>query len=340
MFEQMLKEAMDAPPSPGLALAILEESRAPERALQLFQAATQVRDRHLGRTLWWTGAIEGILPCRLSPMCSYCAYPSEAPWTGPMLVTAVKALEGLGLRHLHLSGGTRAEGYDAEILAMVQAVRAVSDLAVEVNLGPSLSRSTVRSLKELGVASITSSLETTSEAVFRDAKPGDTLAGRKRLLEMAEAEGLRTRGMMLLGLGESLADRIDFLFYFKTLRHRHQLRFSRLMPLPGTRYAERPRCSPWELARTVAVARLVLPTLELGLAAGNSHDDIPLWFSAGGGNQLLGAAVTRARGKTQPGATSTPLEHGLVLTSRMAIQERYVREMGLAIRLTPPDSCV
>ncbi len=333
MFETLLTQAKQGPVGPELALALLEGSARPEHALLLFQAASELRDRHLGRTLWWTGAIEGILPCRLAPMCSYCTYRNGPPFSRAMLLEAVRALEGLGFRHLHLSGGTRLEGYDEEVLAMVRAIREVSDVRIEVNVGPSLSLPTVRALKALGISSITSSLETIRPELFRDAKPGDTLDGRKALLTMADAEGIATRAMMLLGLGETLADRIQFLFFFKQLKHAHQLRFSRLQPFPGTPYGNKPRCSPWELARTVAVARLVHPALELGLAAGNSLDDIPLWWLAGGGNQLLGAAVTRS-GK--PGATE--LAEGLCLTSRMADQARYTGEMGLAIGFAPPPA--
>ena len=86
---------------------------------------------------------------------------------------------------------------------MVEAMRAVSDIDIEVNLGPSITRETVRKLKELGVCSITSSLETFNEEMFKAAKPGDSLEKRKELLEICEAEGMATRGMMLVGLGES-----------------------------------------------------------------------------------------------------------------------------------------
>jgi biotin synthase len=253
-----------------------------------------------------------------------------------MIVVAVKALEDLGLRHLHLSGGTRLAGYDREILAMVRAVRETSSLQIEVNLGPSLGRQTVRALRDLGVRSITSSLETINEGVFRDAKPGDTFEGRMALLDMADEEGLPTRAMMLLGLGESLADRIRFLFHFRKFRRLHQIRFSRFNPGPGTPYQDKPRCSPWELARTVAVARLIHPAVELGMAAGNTHDDIPLWFLAGGGNQLLGASVNRSSKKPDAGTETMALPHGLVLSNRMASMTRQVQGMGLSVSFAPP----
>ncbi len=336
MFEEFLEIGRGGNLTPDKALCILEESRRPENALKLFQAASAVRDEHIGRDLWWTAAIEGITPCRLSPPCSYCTYVDRGIISEELLLKALSALEGLGFRHLHLSGGTNLDGYDEQVLAMVQAMRAVSDVEIEVNLGPSLSRETVRKLKDLGVCSVTSSLETINDELFRTAKPGDSLDKRKALLEMCEAEGVATRSMMLVGLGESNADRIRQLFYLSHLNGFQTLRFSRFFPFPSTSFRDRPRCSPWELARIVAVARLVMPDAQLGLAAGNSNDDMPLWFLAGGGNQLLGAGASVGRkAPDQPGTKVIEVSDNMRVVDRTEIQERYARGMGLTITKTP-----
>jgi len=336
MFEQLLEKARSGDPAPELAVRILEESRSPENALKLFGVAAELRDEHIGRELWWTAAIEGIMPCRLDPPCSYCTYSNHEIINTEFLLKALGTLEKLGFRHLHLSGGTNPAGYDNEIIAMVKAMRAVSDIDIEVNLGPSITRETVRELKRLGVSSITSSLETFNEEVFKAAKPGDSLEKRKELLEICEAEGMPTRGMMLVGLGESYEDRIAHLFYLRRFKGLVHVRFSRFSPSPSTAYRDRPRCSPWEIARTVAVARLIMPDVQLGLAAGNTHDDIPLWLLAGGGNQLLGAAAVRRRPPDQPGVRVTQVAEGVAVVDRTEIPERYAREMGFTIGKTPP----
>ncbi len=335
MFEQLLKNARAGDLTPELALRILEDSRRPENALKLFGIASELRDKYIGRELWWTAAIEGIMPCKLVPPCSYCSYTNHEIMSEESLLKALRALEQLGFRHLHLSGGTNPAGYDNEIIGMVKAMRAVSDIDIEVNLGPSITRETVRELKKLGVSSITSSLETFNEEIFKAAKPGDSLEKRKELLEICEAEGMPTRGMMLVGLGESYQDRINQLFYLRRFKGLLHVRFSRFSPSPSTAYRDRPRCSPWELARTIAVARLIMPRVQLGLAAGNSHDDIPLWFLAGGGNQLLGAGAGRKKAAERSEAGVTHLAEDVAVHSRMEIQERYIREMGLSITKTP-----
>ena len=311
MFDHLLEEARTETPTEEMALRILQESSDPKNAMKLFQTASAIRDEHIGRDFWWTAAIEGILPCKISPMCGHCSYSIQEKLSNELLLKALKTLEGLGFKHLHLSGGANLAGYDAEVLSMVEAMRAVSDIAIEVNFGPSLGRETVRRLKELNVSSITSSLETINEEVFEAAKPGDSLERRKALLQMCEEEGVSTRGMLLIGLGENYDDRIRQLFYLKSLKGLRHVRFSRFMPPASASYSNHPRCSPWEVARIVAVARLIMPDVQLGLAAGNSHDDIPLWFLAGGGNQLLGAAAVRRNPKAQTEVEVIPIEEGL-----------------------------
>lgn len=333
MFDQILEEARVSDVTPEIALALLEMSRIPENALKLFKAASEMRDEYLGRQLWWTASIEAILPCTVEPKCGFCSFSNEHIFDKENILKSLKALESLGFKHLHLSGGTNLTGYDNEIIEIVKSMQEISDVEIEVNLGPSINRDTVRKLKELNISSITSSLECFNEEIFNKAKPGDSLAKRKELLEICEAESVAMRSMMLIGLGESNNDRVNYLFYLKGLKHLSHLRFSRFSPFPSTEYCNHPRCSPWEVARTVSVARLILPDVQLGLAAGNTPDDIPLWFLAGGGNQLLGAVTNK---NNQPELQCIPARDRFSIVNRMEIQKRYVLGMGLSIGFNCP----
>ncbi len=211
LIETALKDGIDK----ELALKILKDAKDPVNGLTLFQAATALRDERIGKDLYLSAGIGGVLPCLIVPKCRYCNYGATDPMDEEKLVMAVKAIEGLGIRQVHLSGGSSLAGYDKEILSMVRAIKAASDIDLEINLGPSLSLETVRALKSMGVSSITSSMETFNEAVFADSKPGDSLARRRELMEICDREGMSIRSMMLIGLGESLEDRIDHLFYLK-----------------------------------------------------------------------------------------------------------------------------
>jgi biotin synthase len=142
MFDQLLQSARTETITHELALVILQESRDPINALKLFQAASALRDERIGRDLWWSAAINGILPCKIEPMCGFCGYATQEKMSNEQMVKVVKVLEGMGFQHLHISGGANLAGYDAEILSMVKAMRAISSIAIEVKVGPSLGRET------------------------------------------------------------------------------------------------------------------------------------------------------------------------------------------------------
>lgn len=276
------------------ALLVLQNARHPENAYELFAQAAAIRDKTLGKRLWWSSGSGGMFPCTVKPRCSYCSFYTEKMFPTDVLLKGLELIESLGFEQFHISGGTDLnKGYDEPLLELVRTIKAHSGLKLEVNLGPSFRKQTIRELKNLGIDSITSSLECNDPDIFAAAKPGDNLERRRELLQFCEEADVPSRSMMLLGLGETDADRIDHLFFMKQFTKLYQLRLSRFRSFPGTPYQDRSRCSPWELALITAMARILLPNLEISLAAGNSTDDIPLWYLAGGGNQLLGASITR-----------------------------------------------
>ena len=283
--------------TPAEALALMQNARnlnQPEAAFELFRRASQKRKQMLGDQLWWTSGSGGIFPCRVVPRCSYCSFFTEDYFPMDALLRGLELIENMGIRQFHISGGTDLDGgFEEPLLAMVQTIREHSSLQLEVILGPSFSEQAVKEMKRLGVESITSSLECTNPEIFRTVKPGDSLEKRQRLLEVCEELEMPSRTMMLVGLGESDEDRIAHLFYLKQFNRLYQLRISRFMPFAGTALQASPRCSPWETALVTAMARLILPDREISLAAGNGTEDIPLWYLAGGGNQLMGVSITR-----------------------------------------------
>jgi len=327
-FENLIDSAIQEGIDKELAVKILKGAKDPVNGLKLFQAATSIRDDRVGKDLYLSAGISGIFPCLIVPRCKYCNYHITDMMDEEKLALAAKAIEDLGIRQVHLSGGTSLAGYDKEILSMVRAIQAVSDIDVEVNLGPSLSEETIRTLKSMGVSSITSSLETFNEAMFADSKPGDSLVRRRELMEICEREGMSIRSMMLIGLGETPEDRIDHLFYLKHFSKMYHLRFSRFSPTPNTPYSDRDRCTTWDYATTVAIARLILPNVQLGMAAGNSVDDIPLWYAAGGGNQLLGAHVSRGPGRSRTNEQAIKVSEDVYVVSKIPVLRKYVESMG------------
>ncbi len=320
------------------ALVLMKKARDPRNAQVLFHQASEIRDQEIGRRLWWTSGSGGIFPCTVTPRCSYCTFCTDKLFPIDSLLKSLEKIENLGLQQFHISGGTDLQGgYDEQILEMVKLIRARSGLKLEINLGPSFKKQTVIELKKMGVDSITSSLESNSPEVFRLAKPGDSLEHRRELLQFCEEADMPSRSMMLVGLGETDQERIEHLFFLKQFSKLYQLRISRFMPFPGTVFQNKPRCSPWETALVTAMARLILPNIEISLAAGNNLDDIPLWYMAGGGNQLMGVSI--AKQKPLPALDVDVYEIGenaFVVDKRKQV-ERILEAMQLEVSNQMPD---
>lgn len=317
------------------ALELLQNARnlnQPDAAFDLFRRASQKRRQVLGDQLWWTSGSGGIFPCHVVPRCTYCSFFTENQFPMDALLRGLELIENMGIRQFHISGGTDLKGgFEEPLLAMVRTIREHSSLQLEVNLGPSFSKQAVLELKRLGVESITSSLECTNPEIFQAVKPGDSLEQRQRLLELCQELDMPSRTMMLVGLGERDEDRISHLFYLKQFDKLYQLRISRFMPFPGTTLQAHPRCSPWETALVTAMARLILPDREISLAAGNGTEDIPLWYLAGGGNQLMGVSITSHAPKASSEVFVHEIgEHLYVVDKRKEIQ-RILEGMLLKI---------
>lgn len=315
------------------ALEIWKSIKTPQDALDLFARASKVRDSNLGGKIWMTSGSGGIFPCSVFPRCRYCTFFSESTVDIPTIVLGVKKLQELGYRQFHISGGTNIDGnLETSLIRMVAALTSETKVGIEVNLGPSLSAQGVRELRNLGVESITSSLETFNPVIFNDAKPGDSLEKRIRLLQICDEENVSSRSMMLVGLGESIEDRVDQLFFLAGLEKLYQLRISRFHPFPNTEYSGKPACSPWDTAITTAIARLILPDREISLAAGNSEDDIPLWYLAGGGNQIMGGHFS-ALGRKEPvekfGTSIHRIGELAFVSDSSAAKRRLITGLGL-----------
>lgn len=249
LFDRLLKTALESDITPEIALQILQESKEQKNALKLFEASSRLRDEKIGKDLWLSSGISGVIPCKVVPKCTYCTYFTTESFQIDKLSLCVKEIEKLGIKHIHLSGRTNIDGYDKEIISMIESIRKVSDIDIEINLGPSFSEETVKVFRDLDVKSITSSLEIFNEDLFKKAKPGDSLDKRKELIEICDKHGMSVRSMMLIGLGETYEDRIQHLFYLRKVKNLYHLRFSRFYPYPNTACNNHPRCSPWLSSR-------------------------------------------------------------------------------------------
>jgi FO synthase len=170
-----------------------------------------------------------------------------------------------------------------------EAVLAETDLLPHLNPGI-MTRKDVAGLRRVS-ASMGLMLETTSRRLSERGGPHfgspDKLPVRR--LETIAAAGEErvpfTTGL-LIGIGESRAERVDALLEIRELADRHghvqEVIVQNFRAKPGTRMADAPEPALDELLWTIAVARIVLgPRAHLQAPPNLSYDDFPRLLDAG-----------------------------------------------------------
>lgn len=89
----------------------------------------------------------------------------------------------------------------------------------------------------------------------------------------------------ILGLGESIDDRVSMLFTLANLhRHPESVPINILSQVEGTPLANQPEVPIWDVVRTIATARIIMPASDVRLSAGRarlSQVEQALCFMAG-----------------------------------------------------------
>jgi biotin synthase len=180
-----------------------------------------------------------------------------------------------------------------EILAIVNAVKQLG-LEVCMTLGQ-IDLQQAHQLKMAGLDYYNHNLDT-SETYYPEIVTTHTYQERLATLACVQAAGLNVCCGGIIGLGEQLEDRAKLLMTLANLPlHPQSVPINQLVPIAGTPLAEASPIDPFDLVRCVAVARILMPTSRVRLAAGrvNMSDELQaLCFLAGAnsifyGDQLL-----------------------------------------------------
>lgn len=332
-------ELLDDPDNLDLALRLHASSAEPRNAAVLFDLACRIRDEHVGRHFVPAGVISPIATCEVTPPCVYCPRTPGYLLTETQALAVLPMLAGHGLHWVYLNGGTLPGGYDAQALALVEAA-VEAGLSPVLNFGPSFSRAGLRAMHRSGAAAIVASTEAFSPELFARLKPGEAPDARQVLMDDCEEEGIPFEAIAIVGVGERIEDHLDRLLRLRRYRCLRRVSFSRFRPAAGTPMADCMRCSPWAVARLVALARLILPpACEIGLNMGLEADELPLWFAAGGGGGRIHAVVASPRDDGHlPAGEGSRLAgpQGCVVVDRRPLLAGMLAEFGAGLAAVPP----
>ncbi len=232
--------------------------------------------------------------------CAYCPqsahYRTGVAVTGVLPVAEVRAqaeqAKAAGATRFCMGAAWReapADGRFAQVLDLVRAV-AATGLEVCCTLGM-LTDAQARALKAAGCTAYNHNLDTSPE-YYGEIVTTRTYEDRLRTIERVAAAGMVVCCGGILGLGESREDRIGLLAALAALDPPPEsVPVNALVRVEGTPLADRPPVEPFELVRTIATARILLPRARVRLSAGRtdmSPELQALCFLAGANSIFLG----------------------------------------------------
>lgn len=237
----------------------------PADAALLFEGAQALREEHFGRKVFLYGFVYFSTHCRNG--CTFCFYRrgnDASPRYRKSPDEVVDIARGLAESGVHLVDLTMGEDPDIHdtgdfdaIVELVRRVRAAAGVPVMVSPGV-VPRATLASLREAGADWYACYQETHSPELYRRLRPGQDYLTRAATRSEALGVGLHVEDGILLGVGESVADRARSLV---TMRAQgvQQVRVMGFVPQMGTPLAGLP--TPALLAEmvTLATMRLTMP---------------------------------------------------------------------------------
>lgn len=240
---------------------------------------------------------------RCSEDCRFCAQSAcnhtgaaEYPLLSPQKLTEqAKKQEAQGvLRYSIVTSGRRLS--EAEVDALCQAIRQIkreTGIYVCVSVGL-LDISQFRKLKEAGAERAHNNLET-SRRNFPNICTTHTFDEKAEAIRAAQEAGLSVCSGGIMGLGETVEDRIDMAQSLRELGVK-SVPLNMLNPIPGTPLAQNEKLQEAEMRRIAAVYRFILPDASIRLAGGRGllPDKGKSCFQSGANAAITGDMLTTA----------------------------------------------
>jgi 7,8-didemethyl-8-hydroxy-5-deazariboflavin synthase CofG subunit len=278
---------------------------------ELLTAATELRALGKGTTITFSKKVFIPLTTLCRDYCSYCTFRKDPGQPGAHFMTpeevlalaergrqagCKEALFSLGdqperifpeaREFLRLQGYARTLDY---LAAMCELVLEKTGLLPHANPGV-MDRAALERLKESN-ASVGLMLENVSPRLMRDGlphanAPDKVPALRLRTIEEAGKLSMAFTTGILIGIGETMEERIDSLLAIRGLHekygHIQEVIIQNFRAKPEIPMAEHPEPSMDDFLRTIALARIILgPEMNVQAPPNLSYDDFPRLLEAG-----------------------------------------------------------
>ena len=241
---------------------------------ELLEAADEIR-KHFCSNIFDICSIINAKSGKCSENCKFCAQSahyktniSEYPLLDKetIIKNALYMAEKGVLRFSIVTSGKALTDKDVEILAdTIKEIKSKSNISICASLGL-LTDENFKKLKDAGLERVHNNLET-SENFFSSVCTTHTFDDKINALKAALQSGLSVCSGGIIGLGESMQDRIDLAFSLKELGIK-SVPVNILSPVKGTPYENNKPLSEEEILKTISIFRFILPDAFIRLAGG------------------------------------------------------------------------
>jgi FO synthase len=305
--ENALQSALDGQGiSPEHAILLIEQAETGD----LLFAASSLRQKFKGNIVSYSRKVFIPLTHLCRDYCGYCTFradpsPHRTPYMAPDEVLEVarrgaragckEALFSLGdqpervfveaREFLQRLGYSRTLDY---LAAMTELVLEETGLLPHANPGVMGAADLARlrgSNVSLGLMLESTSMRLRQKGAAHWRAPDKAPLLRLRVIEEAGRQKIPFTTGILIGIGETIRERVESLFAIRELheqyRHIQEVLVQPFRAKENTRMAEAPNLSLVELQRTLAVARLIMPELNIQSPPNLVSDDFPELLAAG-----------------------------------------------------------
>src|SRR5574337_35789 len=267
----------------------------------LLAAAGRVREHYRGNTVDICSIVNAKSGA-CTEDCAYCAQSSHHSTGAPvyslisidrMAAAAASAKKNKAKRFCIVTSG-RGIDSDDDLENIAQGIRRVQDIGLSpcATLG-SLTRDQLAYLQSAGLHRFHHNIETARE-YFPRICTTHTFDERLEVLAHARSLGLSTCSGGILGMGETMEDRIKMAVTLREINV-DSVPINFLMPIAGTPLEHIDPITPLEALHSIALFRLILPKKEIRVCAGRGtalRQLHPLIFTAGADGFMIGNYLT------------------------------------------------
>ncbi len=267
----------------------------------LFAAADRIRDHFRGNNVDLC-SIVNAKSGECSENCAYCAQSVHHKTGAPIfplisfdrMIEAAKSAKENGAKRFCIVTSGRGIDTQRDLENIAKGIRFVKSLGLSpcATLG-TLTKEQLAYLKDASLHRYHHNIET-SRDYFPNICTTHSFEERLEVLSHARSLGLSTCSGGILGMGESMDDRIKMAFTLRDLEV-DSVPINFLMPIPGTPLEHQVPIPALEALHSIALFRFILPDKEIricggrGSALGQLH---PLILAAGADGFMIGNYLT------------------------------------------------